>query len=306
MKIISTAFKALGTLNTIEIPDTANGNGLELVETAKSMVMKLDDQLSVFKPDSEISKINMNAGKAAIEVSETTLTLIKDSIRFAQESNGLFDITSRPLSALWGIGKKGDFIPDQQAIDHARSLVDYQTIEINENRVKLGKEGQCLDLGGIAKGFAVDLVRNYLIDNGVITCVLDFGGSVSIIGEERTIGIQNPFAEHGKAMGKISIKDKCLVTSGTYEKFMVHEGKRYSHIIDPTTGIPVDTGITSVTLIGDNAETLDAICTSFILLGPRQGLMLARKYACQCILVFDTGNVQVDQGLEFTLINEKK
>ena len=128
MKILSIAFRALGTLNTIEMPEIPDGTGQELLKKIRDEIMAWDDRLSIFKTGSEISGINEKAGQENVAVSESTFALLMDSVYYGRMTGGLFDITSGPLASLWGIGKKGDFIPSEEDIDEAKDLVDYQDI----------------------------------------------------------------------------------------------------------------------------------------------------------------------------------
>jgi thiamine biosynthesis lipoprotein len=147
-------------------------------------VLEIDDLFSVFKRDSEISKINAAAGDHFVPVRSDTMYVIRQAVSFSALSGGAFDITARPLIELWGIGKKGDAIPKSRDIAAARKLVGYSGILIDEQTcsVKLKHRNQAIDLGGIAKGFAADEVRRILLHHGVSDAILNFGGTVVVIG----------------------------------------------------------------------------------------------------------------------------
>ncbi|HUM83589.1 MAG TPA: FAD:protein FMN transferase [Lachnospiraceae bacterium] len=300
MKILSIAFRALGTLNTIEMPEIPDGTGQELLKKIRDEIMAWDDRLSIFKTGSEISGINEKAGQENVAVSESTFALLMDSVYYGRMTGGLFDITSGPLASLWGIGKKGDFIPSEEDIDEAKDLVDYQDIIFEgplPMKAGLKRAGQSLDLGGIAKGAAADRAVSMLKEAGVSSAVLDFGGTVSVFGTEKQIGIRNPFDRDGEPVRTITLKDASCVTSGTYERFFYKDGKRYHHILDPKTGYPSEHGIASVTLIGKNAEELDALATSVILLGAGKGMKLAKSRGALGVLIMENGQSFFSEGL---------
>ena len=175
-KTIQKTFRGLGTVNTITIP---TDNSTALLE-AERRVLELDDRLSVFKEDSDISRINRAAGRECVRVHSDTLDIIRASLQVAERSEGAFDITARPLVDLWGIGKKKTQIPSPRDISCVRELVDYRDIALNEisGTVMLRRPGQALDLGGVAKGYAADEVRRILLDNGVTDALINLGGTV--------------------------------------------------------------------------------------------------------------------------------
>lgn len=297
-------FFALGTINTIET--AGNDNGQALLEAALR-VMELDDRLSAFKPDSEISRINQAAGKRSVPVHPDTMLIIKTAIKYAEFSDGAFDITIRPLVELWGAGSKLNLLPSPAKIEQARQLVNFRDILLDEQAcsVMLKRQDQALDLGGIAKGYAADEARRILLAHGVYEALINLGGTVEIIGAARTVGIQHPQLPTGTPMGRVSISDQAVVTSGTYEKFFVKDGIRYHHLLDPRTGLPADSGLCSVTIIGDSAMVLDALTTAALVLGLEAGSALAASCGLQAIFVNDEQGVFAAQGLKdhFSLIN---
>lgn len=290
----SIAFRALGTLNTIEMPEPEGGQGMELLRKVRDAVFSLDDRLSVFKEESEISAVNRAAGEDRVTVSESTFSLVLNSVYYARMTGGLFDVTAGPLVRLWGIGKKGDFIPSDEEILEACELVNYQDIIFegpSPFRIGLKMKGESLDLGGIAKGYAADLAVKMLKEGGAEEALLDFGGTVSAFGREREIGIRNPFNKVGLPLRKVLLRDASLVTSGTYERFFSKDGQRYHHILNPKTGYPSSEGIASVTLTGASAEELDALATSVILLGSEKGMKLAGSRGIKGLLVLEDGGI---------------
>lgn len=301
MKKIQKLFFALGTVNSIIITceDSKENIMSAVLEQIKNRILEMDDKLSVFKEGSEISRIRKSAGKDIVEVSEDTYFIVKKSLEYAEFSAGTFDITSRPLSELWGIGKKGDYIPSLNEIKNISKLVNYKDIIMKESpyRIGLRRKGQALDLGGVAKGFAADFTREILSDYPIKEAVINFGGTVIAMGAEKIIGIQNPEMVTGKTMGSLTIENQAVVTSGVYERYFRKDGIRYHHIIDLLTGRPSDSGLCSATVIGASAMEMDALATTVLLLGMKEGMKLMDRCQAEGIFITDAKEVYVTPGI---------
>ncbi len=296
-KRIHKIFPALGTVNTIDIPSCPDEN---IIISASERVLEIHRLFSAFDDTSDISRINTNAGVAYVPVHQDTVFLLEEAIRFSKESDGAFDVTIRPLVSLWGFVNKASEIPDSHSMRRTRKLINWKDILIDKenNAVKLRRKNQSIDLGGIAKGYAVDEVRRILIENDIQDGFINLGGSVAVIGVEKSVGIQHPDKATGEIMGRVNLQNKCVVTSGSYEKNITIEGKQYHHIIDPFTGWPSESGILSVTLIGSSALMLDALSTAFFVLGMQKGLALAARWGAECIIVDKERNVFVSESLK--------
>lgn len=311
MKRMKKSFRALGTINSITVTydEATEYKVIDSLEVIKAKVLKLDDLLSVFKETSEISQINA-ASKDLIHVHQDTYNIIAKSIEYSEISGGAFDITTRPLSKLWGIGKKGEYIPSEHEICEAKCFVNFEDIIVAEKPARIGlrKSGQAIDLGSIAKGYAADEAKRILVENNISEAVINFGGSVIVMGDEKKVGIQNSEKRTGIPMGVLKVKDKAIVTSGWYERYFIKDGQRYHHIIDPRTGMPADTGISSITLIGSSAMELDALTTVVFVLGMEAGLQLLERYQLEGIFVSKEQNVFITKGLKdkFEFIKEKE
>lgn len=302
-QVKSKIFRSLGTVNTITIYDPFDD---DVLKRAADRVLELDDCLSVFQPDSEISRINAAAGKGYVSVSPDTMQLLKTAQRFSELSMGAFDITARPLIALWRMGAQQGTVPKQEEIEQARLLVDYRDLILNEAdcTVMLRRQGQSIDLGGIAKGYAADEVRRILIEGGITNALLNLGGTVVVMGETRTIGVQHPRQTTGEPMGRLPIQNKAVVTSGDYERYFEHNRMRYHHIIDTRTGFPTASGLCGVTVVGECAMELDALSTAMFVLGMEKGAQLAEQLGVEAIFVTDQLDVLCTPGLQgnFSLI----
>ena len=245
------------------------------IREAFEALKKVDALMSTYKEDSEISILNRE-GKA--QVSEETLEVIEDAIKFSNLTDGAFDITCRPLINLWKKAKKEEKIPAEEEIEEAISLVGYQRIILEGNQIRLEKKGMQIDLGGIAKGYAVDKAIEALKKNGIKRALVNAGGDLYGLGtdpqgEKWQIGIQDP-RDEDKIIDIIKVKDKAVATSGDYRRYFTLKGKRFSHIVNPKTGLTVQDVPMSVTIIGPDATTTDALATGVFVLGPEEGMRL--------------------------------
>jgi len=261
----------MGTLVEITV---IPGNEKAIREAFEAL-RKVDALMSTYKEDSEISILNRE-GRA--QVSEETLEVIEDAIKFSNLTDGAFDITCRPLINLWKRAKKEEKVPTEEEIEEAISLVDYQRIILEANQIRLEKKGMQIDLGGIAKGYAVDKAIEALKKNGVKRALVNAGGDLYALGTDRQgekwqIGVQDP-REENKIIDIIKVKDKAVATSGDYRRYFSLEGKRFSHIVNPKTGLTVQDVPMSVTIIGPDATTTDALSTGVFVLGPEEGMKL--------------------------------
>jgi len=243
-------------------------------------IERIENLLSKYKPESEISQLN-RLGKLA--VSDDTFYIIKKAKEFSELSQGAFDITVAPLMDLWGFTDKNFVIPKDEDIKNALTLVGSDKIILHDdnNVVEFKTHGMKIDLGGIAKGYALDCAVKKLKENGINSCLLDAGGQIYGLGDDFfgrpwRIAIQTP---RGKGiMGDLELKNMSVSTSGDYEQYFEKNGKRYSHILDPRTGYPSDLGIVSVTVVAPEALTADFLSTAVFVLGKVKGEQLAKKF----------------------------
>jgi FAD:protein FMN transferase len=299
---INKTFFALGTINSIKIFDSRKEH---ILEEAVERVSEIEDRMSAFNPESDLSKLRANAGRGFQKMHRDTFRLIRKAVTFGALSSGMFDVTIRPLVELWGINKKGNFVPSDSEIQSALSLVNYQDIGLNERSlgVSLKKLGQSLDLGGIAKGFAADEVKRILLKNGIRSAMINLGGNIMAVGKRPDgqpwqIGVQNPLAPTGQYLGILSETNKTVVTSGSNERFFIKDGIRYHHILDPRTGRPAQSSVLSVTAVCACSEDADALTTALFILGPEKSEPLLRKVEAEAIFINKDLSVNVSQGLE--------
>ena len=263
---------SLGTIINLR----AYGNKAQkAIDEAIEKLNDIDDKMSAFKEHSEISKINSKAGTSSEEiVSKDTYFVVKNAVEYSEILEGTFDPTIRPLVKLWSIGTKEEIIPEKLKLEEIRKLVNYRDVLLNENKnsIMLKQKQQALDVGGIAKGFAADEVRDIFYKHNIKSALIDLGGNIFALGSKEDgtpwrVGIQNPFKPRGEYVGILSVKNKSVVTSGNYEKYFMKDGQRFHHIIDPKTGYPSQSRIISATIISDNSIDGDGLSTGIYILG---------------------------------------
>lgn len=244
-----------------------------------SEASRIEQLLSKYIESSEISRLN-RTGK--LKVSPDTFYIIKRSKEFWQLSDGAFDITVAPLLELWGFSNRKYSVPADKEIRSVLKLIGSDKIILHEKNyvVEFKLPGMKIDLGGIAKGFALDLAVKKLKENHINSCLINAGGQVYALGEKSStpwkIAIKNP--REPEISGTLELKNKSASTSGDYEQFFINSGRRYCHIIDPKTGFPADAHLTSVTVIADEGSTADALSTAIFVLGKEKGGRLLEKF----------------------------
>lgn len=278
------------------------------IDESFELCKDLESKLSRTREDSDISRINSANGEWT-EVSAETVELIQKGMEYSHISDGDFDIT------IGGITKQWDFhaaegeaeLPDEEALAEAVKHINYRNIAIEGNRVKLTDPETELDLGGIAKGYIGDRMTELLGSKGVVSAVINLGGNVICIGgktdeDDFVIGVEAPFSDRSEIIGKVSTRDKTLVTSGIYERRIEADGKTYHHILDTKTGWPVETDLDAVTLIADKGHSadIDALSTTCLIKGSAEGMELIENTdGVEGIFVLSNGDVRTTDGAAF-------
>ena len=266
----------MGTVVTVTLYDNKSE---KIIDKAFEEVKKIEQLVSINMEGTELDEVNNNAGIKPVKVSDDTYNIIKKGLEYSSLTNGSFDITIGPLVKLWSIGLPEAKVPTIEEIKEKIQYINYNDVELNnsEKTVFLKKPGMIIDLGGIAKGYTADVIAQTLKDEGVEKAIIDLGGNIYALGEkaENTlwrIGIQNPDQTRGEIVGSINVKDKSIVTSGIYERFIEQDGVKYHHILSPKSGYPYDNEIAGVTIISDKSIDGDALSTSVFSMGITKGL----------------------------------
>jgi FAD:protein FMN transferase len=265
---------------------------------AKERVMAIDDTMSAFKPDSPLNQICKNAGIAPVVIPSDLYDVLAASLELGEASQGAFDISCRPLSALWAFDQVKSTIPTGESIEKAKEMMGLKHLHLDSKKhsAYFDLKGGKLDLGGIAKGYAADEAKRILKENGVSDALINLGGNVLGLGrfnQEKPwrIGIRNPLSLKGDYFTVLEISEEAVVTSGVDEQFFIKDGKRYHHILDPRTGYPVDNGLLSVTIIGKSSLIADGLATACFVLGIDASLPLLREEGYRGIFVKNNGDV---------------
>ncbi len=292
----------MDTLVKVRIHDE---NSEQILEEALNKLSYLENIFSKTIEDSDISKLNSNAGIKPVEVSDETYDLLEEAYHFAETTGGVFDPTIGPLVSLWGIGTEDEKIPTDSEVQDTLKRIDYKKIEFQENnKIYLTEEDMSLDLGAIAKGYAADYVINYLNEENVDSAFINMGGNVSVHRDKMDgslwkVGIQDPVRNRGNIIASIEGKDISVVTSGNYERYFIEDGVRYHHIINPETGYPARKGIISSTIISNNSSYADALSTSFYILGIEKSFEIAKGMEdVNIVLITENNKAYVSEQLK--------
>ncbi len=237
-----------------------------------------DSLMSSHKDSSFISDINQSAGNRPVSVPEEIVSLISRSIKYSKITNGAFDITILPLMNLWNIMAVNPVAPSQENINACLLLTGYGDVIIKKNSIYLNKKGMGIDLGGIAKGYALDKSLEILKKLGIKKTIIDAGGDLGVYisgTENATIKIIHPRKE-GTFWGQFETGSNAVATSGDYQRYFTADNRRYHHIFNPSTGYPAKKSV-SVTVVHSKAETADILATSVFILGPEEGFDLLTK-----------------------------
>lgn len=242
-------------------------------------IKRIEGLLSKYKEDSEIAKLN-KLGK--LKVSPDTFYVLQKAKKIWQLSDGAFDITVGPLMDLWGFTDKKYYLPKDEEITQTLNKVGFDKIifNIDDNVVEFKIPGMKIDLGAIAKGYAVDCAIKKLKERGIKSCLINSGGQIYCLGDKfgRPWNVAVKAPRNKNFWNYLKLKDEAVATSGDYEQYFMNKGKRYAHIFNPKTGYPSNSGIVSVTVIAPDGLTADALATSIFILGKDKGLKLAKKF----------------------------
>lgn len=275
----------------------------QAMEGAMDLCEQYDDLLSKTKENSDIYRINHAQGQA-VEIQQQTAEVIEKALEYGKLSMGCFDITIGAVNDLWNFKAEIPSLPDEQQLQQEVQMVDYRKVELTEENGKYYcriPDGMQLDLGGIAKGYIGDRMSDYMREQGVENALLDLGGNIVTIGDKYgkkyEIAVRSPFQED-QVVAVMKVESTNVVTSGTYERYIEVDGKKYHHILDPHTGYPAETGIASVTIISDEGATADALSTACFVMGEQDGLALVESIPdAQCIFVMEGGEIITSSGV---------
>ncbi|UHG94276.1 FAD:protein FMN transferase [Spirosoma oryzicola] len=273
------------------------------IDTVIAEVTRIENLISDWKADSQISKVNANAGIGPVRVDPEVFALTERALHFSNITKGAFDISFAAMDRIWKFDGSMTEMPSPEAIKKSVEKVGYQNIILDKKHgtIFLKRKGMKIGFGALGEGYAADRCRDMMLARGIKAGIVNGSGDMSTWGKQPdgsdwTIGIINPL-HRDTLFAVVPLRQSAVVTSGSYEKFVVFNGKRYAHIINPSTGYPA-TGVSSVTVFGPSAETANGFSTSLMVLGKDAGLKLINKYPNYTyILITDSGQIYSSRKL---------
>ncbi|MFC1512353.1 FAD:protein FMN transferase [Candidatus Latescibacterota bacterium] len=294
-KIQSQTRFLMDTFFTIQVPGDIEV--LKDIEKAFVRIEEIDKKFNALNPQSPVYKFN----NEDIPITDNEIVeLVKKALEISIKSEGKYDITIFQLVELWGFFNKSPKVPSKEELDNALNIVSYNNIYIEKGELKKKKESTKIDLGSIAKGYALNEAKHILEQSGITSALIDGGGDIYALGaynnQPWVIGIMNPRGEG--VVGSLELEDMAVVTSGDYERIFEEEGKQYHHILDPSTGYPAE-GLASVTVISPDPTSADAWATAFFVLGKEKTLELLKQLnSIEVFLITDEGENIYSKGMQ--------
>lgn len=276
------------------------------IDAAFDLITRIENQLTTYKEGSDTFRINEGAGLYPVQVHKDTFELIERCQRLSQLTQGAFDISYGSVDkSLWNFDTTMTRLPDAATAKRMVRLINYRNIELDRSgqSVFLKEKGMRIGFGGIGKGYAAEKTRQWLIQQGIKAGIVNASGDLTTWGlqpngEEWTIGIADP-DQSNSIFSYLKVSNMAVATSGNYEKFIVVNGRKYSHTIDPRTGLPI-TGIKSATIITPNAELADALTTPVAIMGIEAGMDLVNQLnQVECIIIDDNDQIFTSQNIQW-------
>nr|WP_243739808.1 FAD:protein FMN transferase [Flavobacterium sp. P3160] len=260
-------------------------------------ITRIENLISDWKPSSQVSEVNRNAGISPVKVDREVFELTQRALQFSKITNGGFDVSFAAMDRIWKFDGSMTTMPTPEAIKASVAKVGYQNIILDsvQSTIFLKLKGMKIGFGALGEGYATNKCKDLMLSKGIKAGIVNASGDLTAWGtqpngKDWNIGMTNPF-DTNKLFAIVPIKNGAVTTSGSYEKFVVLNGKRYSHIINPATGYP-STGLCSVSIFGPNAEMANGFSTSIMVLGKKAGLELINKYPeYSCVMIKDNGKI---------------
>ncbi|MEI2739477.1 MAG: FAD:protein FMN transferase [Chitinophagaceae bacterium] len=296
--------KLMGNRFEITVVSENKDEALARIDDAVAEISRIEKLLTTFSDSSQTNLINRNAGLSPVKVDKEVFDIIARSKRISDVTQGAFDITYGSVDKkLWNFDKTMTALPDAETAKRSVHLINYRNVILDEKKctVFLKEKGMRIGFGGIGKGYAAERAKIILQQKGITSGIVNASGDLTAWGyqpngKEWTIGIADPNSAH-HPFSYLNITNMAIATSGNYEKFIMIDGKKYSHTIDPKTGLPVS-GIKSVTIISPNAEIADAMATPVMIMGIKVGLdMVNQVRGLACIIVDDNDKIYTSKNI---------
>ncbi|MHC4592576.1 MAG: FAD:protein FMN transferase [Planctomycetota bacterium] len=283
-----TVFQVMGTDGRLEAVAPDEAAARRMFEAALPQLRMVEQLMSTYRPDSDVSRLNQFGAQRPVALSEHMLAVMRKSVELSRLTGGAFDVTYAPLRTLWRRAQQEARMPDAEAVDEALAAVGWAKLVVEDDRVGFAVQGMEVDLGGIAKGYAVDLAAAALQETGASAGIVDIGGDLRLFGTPGAGGrwrirIQQPPGVEEE--WTLDLPACAVATSGDYARWFSIGDERLSHIVDPRTGRPV-AGMASVTVTAPDAMTADALATALSVMGPEAGVKLVDSLPdVECMIV---------------------
>lgn len=292
-------------MNTV-IEQKWYGESADTVYTGmETKIREIESALSLHLSQSEIAAINENAGVQPVEVSQRTFDLLQRAKELSEQSDGAFDITIAPVVELWGITSDHPHVPTDEELAQAMALMGLEDLVLDEEACTayLTRPGMAIDLGGIAKGWTADQLREYARELGAERGYVSLGGNLMIIGERPDgdpfkFGLRDPQGDASTYLGTVTLEDGCtMATTGGYERYFEEDGIRYHHVLDPRTGYPADSDLLSVAVISKDGTLADYLSTTLFVQGLEAAKAAAGSEDYALVMVDQENNVWISGSL---------
>jgi thiamine biosynthesis lipoprotein len=294
----------LGSPFEITVVAKDSVEGKQFTDLAINEVKRIENQISDWIPTTQISLVNKNAGIQAVKVDTEVFELVARAIKISEITDGAFDISYASMDKIWKFDGSMTVMPTEEAIKKSVAKIGFKNIVMNkeDQTIFLKLPGMKLGLGGIGQGYIADKVKAVLVANGCNSGIVNVSGDINAWGKQInqkpwTVGIINPMNKN-KVFATFPLENSSVETSGNYEKYVIFNGIRYSHIIDPRTGYPTQ-GVVSVSVFAKQTEIADALATGIFVLGVEVGLDLVNQLkGIECIIVDDKGKIHASKGID--------
>ncbi|MEO7213504.1 FAD:protein FMN transferase [Mucilaginibacter sp.] len=304
--------KLMGSRWQISIVAKDSISAEQNIDTVIAEVTRIEYLISDWKPQTQVSQVNANAGIRPVKVDREVFELTKRGLHLSQITSGAFDISFAAMDRIWKFDGSMKAMPTPEAIKRSVEKVGYKNIILDSvnSTIFLRLKGMKIGFGALGEGYAADRCRELMLSRGIKAGIVNGSGDMSTWGKQPnggdwTIGVTNPFKED-TIIAVVPLRQGSVVTSGSYEKFVVFNGKRYAHIINPATGYPA-TGLCSVTIFGPSAEKANGFSTSMMVLGRSAALKFIKKFpAYRYIIITDTGRIFSSPKLHLKKLQLKK
>ncbi len=289
----------LYAMDTVMSLTAYGSHAREALDSASAEIQRLDQLFSISSKTGDIYRVNRD-GQG--DLSEDTRSLLASALEYGKDTNGIFDCTIEPVMEAWGFTTKNYRVPSDSELTELLSHVDASAVTLSGNHVTLPEDVK-LDLGGIAKGFTSARVMEVFKNSGVTSGIISLGGNVQTLGTKPDgklwrVGIQDP-NDLNAMFAVVEVSDEAVITSGAYQRYFEENGVHYHHIIDPRTGYPAESGLTSVTIISPDGTLADALSTSLFIMGPDDASTFWQNHRdkFEAIMMTENGEVLVTSGL---------